>query len=63
MEEIERSGKLPITRLSEAVGVEKKTLERHRKYLLAMLLIHTNGYEIIRGHLRHLSSEKGGAAV
>lgn len=63
MEEIERSGKLPITRLSEAVSVEKKTLERHRKYLLAMLLIHTNGYEIIRGHLRHLSSEKGGAAV
>ena len=31
-------------------------------YLLAMLLIQTNGYEIIRGHLRHVLKVKGGAA-
>ena len=41
-------------------GVERKTLERHRKYILAMLLIQTNGYEIIRGHLRHVLRRRGG---
>ena len=25
--------------------------ERHRKYMVALLLVYTNGYEIIRGHL------------
>ena len=63
MKEIERTGKLPILRLAAAVKAEKKTLERHRRYLLAMLLIYTNGYEIIRGHLRHLPAGKGGTAT
>ena len=35
-------------------GVERKTLERHRKYMVALLLIYTNGYEIIRGHLKQV---------
>lgn len=50
------SRKLPMTSLAAASGVEKKTMERHRKYLIAVLLAFTNGYEIIRGHLYHLSS-------
>lgn len=45
------SHKLPIAELSSACGIERKTLERHRKYLAAILLAYTNGYEIIRGHL------------
>lgn len=45
--------RLPITKLAQGANVEKKTLERHRKYLVAMLLIYSNGYEIIRGHLSH----------
>ena len=40
--------------------MERKTLERHRKYMVALLLIHTNGYEIIRGHLTQVM--KGVAA-
>ena len=63
LDEVERTGRLPLKRLSLASGVERKTLERHRRYILAMLLIHTNGYEIIRGHLRHMMVEKGGTAV
>ena len=31
-----------------------RTLERHRKYMVALLLIYTNGYEIIRGHLKQV---------
>ena len=50
------SKKLPISSLAEKSGTDKKTLERHRKYLIAVLLAFTNCYEINRGHLYHLSS-------
>ena len=59
LEEFLRTKRFPVTRLSRECHVEKKTLERHRKYLVALLLICTNGYEIIRGHLKHVL--KGGA--
>lgn len=54
LEEFLRTKRLPITQLSAGSGVEKKTLERHRKYLAALLLIYSNGYEIIRGHLKQV---------
>ena len=56
--EVLKTGTLPLGKLVQGSGAERKTLERHRKYILAMLLIQTNGYEIIRGHLRHVL--KGG---
>ena len=46
--------RLPIGQLTTDSGVERKTLERHRKYMVALLLIYTNGYEIIRGHLKQV---------
>ncbi|MFR5601435.1 MAG: sigma-70 family RNA polymerase sigma factor [Lachnospiraceae bacterium] len=46
--------RLPVAQLCEGSGVERKTLERHRKYMVALLLIYTNGYEIIRGHLKQV---------
>ena len=46
--------RLPIKELSKATKVSTKTLERHRRYLIAMLVIYTNGYEIIRNHLYHM---------
>ena len=63
LEELLRTGKLPMARLVQGSGAERETLERHRKYILAMLLIQTNGYEIIRGHLRHVFKGKGGRSV
>lgn len=54
--------KLPISQLASGSGVEKKTLERHRNYMVAILLAYTNGYEIIRGHL-HQIKRKGGQVV
>lgn len=56
------TGQLPMQALVEGSGSSRKTLERHRKYILAMLLIQTNGYEIIRGHLRHVWKEGGAPA-
>ena len=52
--------RLPIKELSQGAGVDKKTIERHRAYLVAILLAFTNGYEIIRGHLCRIISTKGG---
>jgi len=63
LDELLRTKKLPMARLVSGSGAERKTLERHRNYILAMLLIQTNGYEIIRGHLRHVLKGKGGAMV
>ena len=60
LERLLATKKLPITDLARGSGVEKKTLERHRTYLVALLLAYTNGFEIIRGHLRHVLEKKGG---
>lgn len=62
LDELLDTGKLPMTKLVTGSGSDRKTLERHRKYVLAMLLIQTNGYEIIRGHLRHVW-KKGGVSL
>ena len=59
LEELLHTKKLPMNQLVLGSGADRKTLERHRKYILAMLLIQTNGYEIIRGHLRHMFKEGG----
>ena len=60
LDELLRTKKLPLSQLVLGSGAERKTLERHRKYILVMLLIQTNGYELIRGHLRHVLQKKGG---
>lgn len=57
---LEETGKLPLIRICEGTGISKKVLERHRKYLVAVFLAYTNGFEIIRGHLKELSQRKGG---
>ena len=59
LDELLKMRRLPISRLMQS-GVERKTLERHRKYMVALLLIYTNGFEIIRGHLKQVM--KGAAA-
>lgn len=61
LERLERTGKLPMAELAAGSGVERKTIERHRRYLVAVLLAFTNGFEIIRGHLRKIVPEGGGA--
>lgn len=53
-----KTKKLPLAELVSGSGVERKTLERHRKYIVAMLLVQTNGYEIIRGHLNGVIKRK-----
>ncbi len=59
LNELLKTKRLPLAALCLGTGEDRKTLERHRKYLMAMLIIQTNGYEIIRGHLSR--KFKGGA--
>ena len=54
-----RTKRVPLAKLAEGAETERKTLERHRKYLAAVLLICTNGYEILRGHIMQVL--KGGS--
>ena len=58
LEDFLRTKRVPIARLAEGAAVERKSLERHRRYLVAVLLICTNGYEILRGHIMQVL--KGG---
>ncbi|MBQ9941862.1 MAG: RNA polymerase subunit sigma, partial [Christensenellaceae bacterium] len=62
-ERVAKTGKLPIGELALAAGVEKKTLERHRRYLVAIMVAYTNGYEVIRAHLCQVHPQKGGENV
>lgn len=59
LEEFLRTKRVPLARLAQGADVERKSLERHRKYLVAVLLICTNGYEILRGHIMQVL--KGGS--
>jgi len=59
---LKMTGKLPAAQLVEGCGVSRKTLERHRDYLVALLIIASNGYAIIRGHLVSLFQQRGGAS-
>ena len=60
LKRVEDTGKLPMGELSAGSGTDRKTMERHRKYLVAILLAFTNGYEIIRGHLCQVGPKRGG---
>ncbi len=58
LEDFLRTKRVPLAKLAEGANVERKSLERHRRYLVAVLLICTNGYEIMRGHIMQVL--KGG---
>lgn len=60
LDELVKTKKLPVAKLVSATKAERKTIERHRKYIVAVLLAYTNGYEIIRGHLSQRFPSKGG---
>lgn len=58
LDQLLQTRKLPVNELAQRSGVERKTIERHRKYLVAILLAYTNGFEIIRGHLKQLDRKE-----
>ncbi len=61
--QLQETGKLPAARIMEGAAVDRKLLERHRSYIIAMLLAYTNGFDMIRDHLRQTDPAKGGASL
>ena len=51
LDKLTETKKLPMSKLVKEGGFDRKTLERHRKYLVGIFLAFTNGFVIIRGHL------------
>lgn len=63
LDQLLKSKKLPVRQICEGTGVHRKTIERHRDYIVAILLAFTNGFVIIRGHLRQIKQKTGGAVL
>ena len=49
-----KSHHLPVTKIVRESKTPFKTVERHRKYIIAILLIQTNGYHILRNHIKQV---------
>ena len=61
MNDLMKTGKLPVADIIKEIGVKKKTLERHRKYLVALAVIYWRGYEGLVNHLTEVfKTKKGG---
>ena len=52
-----KTGNLPIGRLIEALGISRKLLERHRKYMIAGVVILSGDYPIIASYIPHKEVE------
>lgn len=51
LEELFQKKKLPLKKLEPKVSMSRKTLERHRKYIIVMCLIFSNEYTYIKGYI------------
>lgn len=49
---LQASGKLPVKELTEACRVSRKTIERNRKYIIALTCVMTGSYPYLRDYLR-----------
>jgi|GEM_PF-31402 len=48
---IVEKGRLPVTELAEEAGVSRKTIERNRKYIIALALLYRGDYPYIRAYI------------
>ena len=56
-----QSGKLPLKHLVEETSIKKKTLERHRKYIIALIVVYSCGYDSMINYLSEVFKfQKGG---
>ncbi|GMK41850.1 RNA polymerase sigma factor SigI [Paenibacillus sp. CCS19] len=47
-------GRLPVTELAEQAGVSRKTIERNRKYIIALAIIHKGSYPYIQAYVQQM---------
>ncbi len=54
---LRRDRSLPLKQLSEKSGVERKLLERHRRYIIAAAEIMNGDYPVLSSYMRSVSEE------
>ncbi len=54
LQRVVQTGRLPLKEIADGAKVSRKTLERHRKYLVGIFLIFSNGYAYMREHLNEM---------
>ncbi len=57
---LEETGMLPINDLLREINLSRKTVERNRKFIIALCLVLTSGMETIKGYVRFV--EEGAQA-
>lgn len=55
--EIRRTGTLPIKNIEKNLNLPRKTIERHRKYIIAAMEILTGDYPYLSEYLRYVKEE------
>ena len=55
--EIRRTGMLPIKNIEKNLNLPRKTIERHRKYIIAAMEILTGDYPYLSEYLRYVKEE------
>ncbi len=56
--EIRRTGTLPIKNIEKKLDLPRKTIERHRKYIIAAMEILAGDYPYLSEYLRYVREEK-----
>ncbi|MDQ6420383.1 RNA polymerase sigma factor SigI [Paenibacillus sp. LHD-117] len=58
MESLKATQKLPVKELMDACGVSRKTIERNRKYIIAIAIIQSGHYPYMNDYLRIRKSDE-----
>lgn len=57
--DIKKTGSLPLKNIEKNLGLPRKTIERHRKYIIAAVEILTGDYPYLSEYLRYVREEEG----
>lgn len=55
---LERDGHLPVNELLEPFSVSRKTLDKHRKYIIALYIVLNSNMDIIKGYIDFMTDER-----
>ena len=56
---MKETGNLPVSKLAAVSGVKKKILERHRRYIIAAVVILDGDYPLLAEYMRNVKEEVG----
>lgn len=54
---------LPVKELVQNLNISRKTIERHRKYIIALVIIISEDLPILKQYIKYINSESGVAKI